>query len=209
MKIDQPGNRLGIAHILNSEEDQQPDTTVDAPIKTGIASTRDSFVTASSDKSFLSTANSNYGVASGFKTDAGQSDPVHVEPGNAWNGLGQQISPEFLHGLNRLSFFDGKRLNAADFSQEQQYQMPSIHRNNLFTAPVQSALDAFRANAVFERLATLTGKTTDELSALFGKYELDAGRLPNPPDEKVSAFLADPAFTSLTKQDLLQALYGS
>jgi len=44
-------------------------------------------------------------------------------------------------------------------------------------------------------LAKLVGKDASELQALLLKYGLDPEHLPNPPDDKVAAFLEDPEFS--------------
>ena len=234
MKINLPATTTAIDHSLKTEEAPQKGTPQD--IKAGVAGAADTFVHAAADKSLAASNTKGPGVVSGLGIQNSQDSPaVHVEPGKAFNKLGQALDP------SRNSYFDGKMLDqkdlskdqeylrnqgqgkttphrylkghastAADLQREQDYKKGS--RNPAITdAGLSAAASVFggtRANEVLGRLSALTGKSSEELLNLMNKYGLNAGNLPNPPDSKVAAFVHDPAFASYPEQALLKALYG-
>lgn len=218
MKIDQPGNTLGIARILNAEEELEIKTPKES-LSTGVASVADSFVQASSDKAFLSSAvpiadnlqNQKHGAISGLEvTDTSHhSTEVTVRPGLGLTAGGHEIDTASSNmepaASKRNSFFDGKLLNAQDLQAEQDYKRGNRH---LIEASRLDITGPFRSSAVFDRLSTLTGKSSEELLSLLNKYGLSADNLPIPPDDKVNSFIHDPAFASYAPQALLTALYG-
>jgi hypothetical protein len=60
-----------------------------------------------------------------------------------------------------------------------------------------------------EEISTYTGVPVQELQSIFAKNGLKPGELPYPPDERVVAFLKDPAFASMNEADLLWKIYSN
>lgn len=235
MKINLPAATPAIDHNLKTEETPQKGTPQD--IKAGVAGAADTFVHAAVDKSAAASNTKGPGVVSGLEVQKNQPDShsVKLAPGTALNKLGQAIDPsrssyfngkmldakdlskdqEYLRNQGQSKatshrYLKGHASTAADLQREQDYKKgirnPAITDAGL--SAVGNVFAGAHANEVLGRLAALTGKSSEELLGLMNKYGLDAGSLPNPPDNKVAAFVHDPVFASYPEQALLKALYG-
>jgi hypothetical protein len=83
---------------------------------------------------------------------------------------------------------------ATDDSLQKQLQM-GLNQANIFQLP-KPKLDFGDVSVPLIRLSTVTGKSVEELKALFNKYGLDPNNLPKPPNSQVAALLNDPALDS-------------
>lgn len=204
MKINSTGKIADKVADVFVESTAQKATT-ENKVKTGIGGTLDSFIHSPAGKSIAAANKECSGVVAGLKV---QVDPsataVRVDPGLAVDPKGKS-----LHGSQ---YFYGKFIDASDLQKDQTYlkgdRNSALLKTGLISSIAGTYMGAVRANAALDRLSTLTGKSTEALLALLNQYGVDAGNPPNPPNDKVNAFLHDPAFAAIAQQELLHALYG-
>jgi|GEM_PF-3355015 len=215
MKID-PSAISPLTNRVDSEATETKKETIKLT-----AGVKDSFVEAATDKAQLfahpdaEKLNAGSGVVSGLHVSQGQnpSAAIHANQGTAVDRAGKLID-----GSKHLSYFDGKKLDAADLQQEQQYKMDQRRLGGthpgtgidqgLLSSTSKIAAEFALFNPVMQRLCEFTGKSAQEINALLNQYGVNPAKLPSPPDQKITAFIQDPAFASFQPQDLLKALYG-
>jgi hypothetical protein len=87
-------------------------------------------------------------------------------------------------------------LEAKANNLQQAFEQNFFLSTGIFQVPKKPKLEIGKDSLVLIKLSQVTGKSPAELEALFKKYGLDPGNLPDPPNDQVAALFNDPAFDS-------------